>query len=47
MLKTAVPLKRSTSDKLEIGNSEGNNGVGGVKIAKKSGKLKGQKLSKS
>ena len=46
MLKITAPTERLISDRLEVGNSEGDDGVDGVKIAKKSGKLKGQKLSK-
>ena len=47
MLKTAAPLERSTSE--EVGDGEGSDSVNGssVEIAKKSGKLKGQKTSKS
>ena len=47
ILKTAAPLERSTLEK--VGNGEGDIGVGGggVEIAKKSKKLKGQKTSKS
>ena len=45
MLKTATPLKKSTSE--EVNDGESSDGVGGVKIAKKSGKLKGQKMAKS
>ena len=42
-----MPPERSISE--EFGNSEGNDGVdgGGIEIAKKSRKLKGQKTSKS
>ena len=47
MLKTAILLEMLTSDKLEIGDNEGGNSIGSVEIAKKSGKLKGLKLSKS
>ena len=41
MLKTAAPSERSTLE--EVGDSESGDGIdsGGVKIAKKSGKLKG------
>ena len=47
MLKIAALLIRLTLK--EVGNGEGSDGVdgGGVKIAKKSGKLKGQKIFKS
>ena len=47
MLKTAAPPERLTLEK--VGDGEGGDGVdcGGVEIAKKSGKLKGQKMSKS
>ena len=45
MLKTAALLKKSTLE--EIGDGEGGDDIGGVEIAKKSGKLKGQKTSKS
>ena len=47
MLKTVASLERSTSKK--VGDSEGDDGVDGgvVDIAKKSGKLKDQKTSKS
>ena len=47
MLKTVAPLERSTLE--EVDDGEGGDGVngGGVKIAKKSRKLKGQKMSKS
>ena len=45
MLKTAVPPERSIS--VEVGDNESGNSVGGVEITKKSGKLKGQKTSKS
>ena len=47
MLKTAALPERSNSDKLEVGDNEGGNGVSGVEIAKKLRKSKGQKLSKS
>ena len=47
MLKTAAPSEMSIFDKLEIGDNEGGDGVGSVENAKKSGKLKGQKLFKS
>ena len=47
MLKTAVSLKMSTSNKLDVGEGEGGDSVGGMEIAKKSEKLKGQKLFKS
>ena len=47
MLKTAVPSERSTSE--EDGDGESGDGIDsrGVEIAKKSGKSKGQKTSKS
>ena len=46
MLKTVGPLERSISK--EVGDGEGGDGVdSGVEIAKKSGKSKGQKMSKS
>ena len=47
MLKTTAPPERLTSE--EVGDNEGGDGIdgGGVKIAKKSGKSKGQKTSKS
>ena len=47
MLKTATPPERSTLE--EVGDGEGGDGADGgdVEIAKKSGKLKGQKTSKS
>ena len=47
MLKTAAPPERLTLE--GVGDGEGGNGVdsGGVEIAKKSGKSKGQKTSKS
>ena len=49
MLKTTPPSKRLISDGLEVGDGDGNIGVDGDRIehAKKSGKLKAQKLSKS
>ena len=40
-----MPLERSTSKK--VGDGEGGDSLGGVEIAKKSGKSKGQKMSKS
>ena len=44
-----APPERSTSDRLDFGDGEGGDGVGsdGVEIARKLGKSKGQKLSKS
>ena len=48
MLKTAAPPERSTLE--EVGDGEGGDdvdGVDGIEIAKKSGKSKGQKTSKS
>ena len=45
MLKTTTLPKSLIS--IEIGDSEGGDGVGGMVIAKKSGKLKGQKILKS
>ena len=49
MLKKAALLERTTSE--EIGDNEGGDGIdvdrGGVEIAKKSGKLKGQTTSES
>ena len=47
MLKTFALSGKLNSNKLEVDDGEGGNGVGGVKIAKKLGKLKSQKLSKS
>ena len=47
MLKLAVPPEMLISDKLKVGDGESGDGIGGIKIAKKSGKLKGQKLFKS
>ena len=47
MLKTTKPLEKSTSDKLEFGDSEGGDDISNVEIAKKFGKSKNQKLSKS
>ena len=44
MLKTAEPLKRSIS--IGVDDAEGGDSIG-IEIAKKSGKLKGQKTSKS
>ena len=41
MLKTAAPLKKSTSKKVGDGKSGDGIDGGGVEIAKKSGKLKG------
>ena len=41
MLKTAAPLEKSTLE--EFGDGKGDDGIGGVEIAKNSGKLKGQK----
>ena len=40
-----MPPKRSTLE--EVGDGKGDDGFGGVEIAKKSGKLKGQKTFKS
>ena len=47
MLKIATPPERLTLE--EVGDGEGVNGVdgNGMEIAKKFGKLKGQKMSKS
>ena len=47
MLKTATPPKKSILEKVD--DSEGGDGAngGGVEIAKKSGKSKGQETSKS
>ena len=49
MLKTAALPKKSNFNKLEIGDGKGDNSVGGnsVEFAKKSEKLKDQKLAKS
>ena len=47
MLNTSTPPEKSTSDRLEVGDCDGNDSVSSMKIAKKSGKSKGQKLSKS
>ena len=47
MLKMFAPLKMSTSDRLEFGDNESGDSLSGIKITKKSGKLKGQKSSKS
>ena len=49
MLKMAAPLERLTSNRLEVGDGEGGDNIGGdsVEIAKKSGKSKSQKLSRS
>ena len=43
-----MPSERSTSDRLEVDDSKGGDAIGGdgVEFAKKSGKLKGQKLAK-
>ena len=45
----AARPERLTSDKQEVGDSEGGNSVGGdgIEIIKKSGKLKDQKSAKS
>ena len=45
MLKTAVLPEKLISK--EVADKEGGNGINDVEIAKKSGKLKGQKTSKS
>ena len=45
ILKIAAPPEKFIF--LEVDDNIGGNGIGGVEIAKKSGKLKGQKLSKS
>ena len=48
MLKTAAPSERLTLEKFGEGEGgDGVDGVGSVEIAKKSGKLKGQKTPKS
>ena len=45
ILKTATPPEKLTSE--EVGDDKGGDGISGVEIAKKSGKSKGQKTSKS
>ena len=47
MLKTAMLLEKLTSDRLKVGNSEGGISIGGdgIELAKKSRKLKSQKLA--
>ena len=45
MLKTAVPSERLTF--VEVNDGEGDDSIDGVEIAKKLGKPKGQKTSKS
>ena len=49
ILKTIAPLKRSTSNRLEVSDNKGSDSFGdnGVELAKKSEKLKGQNLAKS
>ena len=50
----AAPSERSTSDRLEVGDGKGNNGIDvdsigsdSMKLAKKLGKSRGQKLANS
>ena len=49
MLRMAASPKRSTFERLKVGNSEGSDDIGhnGIEFAKKSEKSKGQKLAKS
>ena len=47
MLKTATPPKRFTLEKVDDGKGGDSIDGGGMKIAKKSGKLKGQEILKS
>ena len=47
MLKIAAPPERLISNRLEVSDSKSGNSIGGMKITKKSKKLKDQKLSKS
>ena len=46
MLKISALPEKLTFDRLEIGDVESGDGAGGVEIAKKLRKLKGQKLAK-